>query len=247
MLISQRSEYGIRALADIVANGNEKPVNRSDIARRQQIPLPYLTQVLGKLVSGDLLTSTRGPSGGYRLKRQPDEISLLDVVTLLQGPVAPAHCSGTEDDSDCERIESCGLAGVWSELKTANEQVLGHTTLEAILADAGEGRAQASHAAAQAGDVAETQAATATVTRTGNDGLLEPDEKLDCLGVPCPMPIVKVAEAMMDLDPGQVLEVWADDEGAKADIPAWCTGTGNDFLGCEEFGNQMKFLVRKVT
>lgn len=225
MLISQKSEYGIRALADIVAHSKDRPVNRSDIARRQQIPLPYLSQVLGMLVNGDLLTSTRGPSGGYRLKKRPDEISLLEIVTLLQGPVAPAHCSGNETDSDCERFQNCGLAGVWSQLKTANEQVLGRTTLEEILSG---GRVTKGGASPEP---------------PGQD----PDERLDCLGVPCPMPIVRVADAMMQMEPGQVLEVWADDEGAKADIPAWCTGTGNDFLGREEYGNQMKFLVRKVT
>ncbi len=233
MLISQKSEYGIRALADIVANGNDQPVNRSDIARRQQIPLPYLTQVLGALVNGELLVSTRGPSGGYRLKREPGDISLLEVVTLLQGPVAPAHCAGADDDGDCERFESCGLAGVWSELKTANEQVLGDTTLEEVLPGGGIRRQRHDGAGAEAFEAEADEAL--------------PDEKLDCLGVPCPLPIVRVAEAMMNLEPGQVLEVWADDEGAKADIPAWCTGTGNDFLGREEFGNQMKFLVRKVT
>jgi TusA-related sulfurtransferase len=51
---------------------------------------------------------------------------------------------------------------------------------------------------------------------------------------------------MRKLDTGQILEVWADDEGAKADIPAWCMGTGNDFIGHEEFGDQMKFLIRKL-
>ena len=56
---------------------------------------------------------------------------------------------------------------------------------------------------------------------------------------------MRLAQVMMELEPGKVLEVWADDEGAKADIPAWCTGTGNDFLGREKFGSEMKFLVRK--
>lgn len=226
MLISQKSEYGIRALADIVANGDEEPVNRSDISRRQQIPLPYLSQVLGILVSGDLLTSTRGPAGGYRLKKRPEEISLLEIVTLLQGPVAPTHCSGGDTDPDCERFQNCGLAGVWSQLKTANEQVLRRTTLEEILS----------------GGRIRRDVSGAEVPRAS-----DPDERLDCLGVPCPLPIVRVAEMMMNMEPGQVLEVWADDEGAKADIPAWCTGTGNDFLGRQEYGNQMKFLVRKVT
>jgi Rrf2 family protein len=220
MLISQKSEYAIRALADIAANDQGRPVNRSDIASRQKIPLPYLTQVLRTLVNGGLLESSRGPSGGYSLRLAPEEVSLLDVVTLLQGPVAPAYCAAGGNDSSCDRSDGCGLVGVWTRLKDANEQVLRQTTLKDILA------------------------ADGNAPGLGREA--SPDRKLDCVGFHCPLPIVRIAEVMMELKPGQVLEVWADDEGAKADIPAWCTGTGNDFLGREEFGDQMKFMVRKA-
>jgi Rrf2 family protein len=219
-MISQKSEYGLRALVDISINCDGNPVNRSEIAMRQQIPLPYLTQVLSALVNGKLLVSSRGPSGGYFMGRPAEEISLLEVITLLQGPVSPTYCAGTAEDGDCERFDGCGLAGVWARLKSANEEVLGQTTIKDIIGN---------------GSFSVIE---------GDEAL--PDEKLDCIGVPCPLPIVRISQAMMELEPGQVLEVWADDEGAKADIPAWCTGTGNDFLGREEFGNQMKFLVRKV-
>lgn len=223
MLISSKSEYALRALMDIALQGGlEKPVSRSGVADRQQIPLPYLTQVLRLLVNGDLLSSNRGPSGGYMLNRQPEEISLLDVITLLQGPVSPATCGGIDAKNDCQRFETCGLSGVWSQLKSANEDVLSRTTLKDIMS--GKGAVMADQPA--------------------HDAM--PDEKLDCIGVHCPMPIVKITDRMRKLETGQVLEVWADDEGAKADIPAWCTGTGNEFLGREEFGNQMKFLIRKV-
>ncbi len=221
MLISQKSEYAIRALVDIANNPAEKPVNRSDISRRQQIPLPYLTQVLRALVNGRILNSSRGPTGGYTLNLPPEDISLLDVVTLLQGPVSPAQCDGSNADSGCNRFNGCGLVDVWSRLKSASEEVLGQTTLNDLISAGGS-----------------AQAAGTAIT---------PDSKLDCIGLHCPLPIVRMSEVMIDLGPGQVLEVWADDEGAKADIPAWCTGTGNDFLGREEYGNQMKFLVRKAT
>ena len=223
MLISSRSEYGLRALMDIALNseGNSL-VSRASIAERQQIPLPYLTQVLRALVTGGLLSSNRGPSGGYMLNLEPEQISLLDVITLLQGPVSPTVCTGKASDTSCDRFDSCGLVGVWSQLKTVNEDVLGRIRLIDILsgksASPAEGNAVESH------DV---------------------DEKLDCIGIHCPMPIVKITERMRRLDSGQILEVWADDEGAKADIPAWCMGTGNEFIGREEYGDQMKFLIRK--
>lgn len=225
MLISSKSEYGLRALADIAQNtadGQDKPVSRSGIAERQNIPLPYLTQVLRSLVNGGLLRSNRGPAGGYTLGRQPHEISILDVVTMLQGPVAPTGCAGLQASHEsCERFANCGLAGVWSELKSANEDVLGHTTLQDILRRDGA-------VAIDAADASQSM------------------EKLDCIGMYCPLPIVKISEKMREIQTGSILEVWADDEGAKADIPAWCIGSGNEFLGREEFGRQMKFLIRKA-
>lgn len=225
MLISSKSEYGLRALADIAQNtsdGQDKPVSRSGIAERQNIPLPYLTQVLRSLVNGGLLRSNRGPSGGYTLGRQPHEISILDVVTMLQGPVAPTGCAGLQASHEsCERFANCGLAGVWSELKSANEDVLGHTTLQDILQRDGAIAIDATDA-------------------------IQSIEKLDCIGMYCPLPIVKISEKMREIQTGSILEVWADDEGAKADIPAWCIGSGNEFLGREEFGRQMKFLIRKA-
>jgi Rrf2 family protein len=222
VLISSKSEYGLRALIDIAQNGPGRPVARIGISQRQNIPLPYLTQVLRELVNGGLLKSNRGPAGGYQLGRPAADISLLDVVTLLQGPVSPSNCAGSrESDEVCDRFSTCGLAGVWSELKTANEDVLGHTSLKDIMARGDGGRETA-------------------------DAPDDPDAKLDCIGVPCPLPIVRISEMMRELKTGHVLEVWADDEGAKADIPAWCMGTGNEFLCREEFGKQMKFLIRKA-
>jgi len=220
MLISSKSEYGLRALMDIAVNETGAPVSRAGISQRQHIPLPYLTQVLRTLVNGGLLKSNRGPSGGYTLNREPQDISVLDVVTLLQGPVLPAGCAGAGGATgECEQLEGCGLVGVWSELKSSSENVLGQTTLWDIIS-----RKQVK-SGSEATDIA---------------------EKLDCIGISCPLPIVHIAETMRKLDTGQILEVWADDEGAKSDIPAWCMGTGNDFISREEFGDQMKFLIRKV-
>ncbi|MHB0914519.1 MAG: Rrf2 family transcriptional regulator [Thermoleophilia bacterium] len=219
MLISSKSEYGLLALMDIARNQETGPVNRSQIAERLQIPLPYLTQVLGNLVNGRILQSTRGPSGGYTLAVDPAEISLLDVITVLQGTVSPTTCAGSDNSSSCERLQGCVLANVWSRLKSANEDVLKETMLADIIAGSG---------AVGVGD-----------------GQV-PDDKLDCIGVACPMPIVRISEKMRQLRPGSILEVWADDEGAKADIPAWCIGSGNEFISREEYGKQMKFLIQKA-
>ncbi len=72
------------------------------------------------------------------------------------------------------------------------------------------------------------------------------EQTLDCIGLYCPMPIVKTAEKIKGLQTGEVLEVVADDKGIKLDMPAWCKATGHEFLGMEEAGNEIKLYVKKT-
>jgi len=74
---------------------------------------------------------------------------------------------------------------------------------------------------------------------------MKADHSLDCVGLYCPMPIVKTSEKIKELKPGEVLEVVADDEGIKQDMPAWCQTTGHEFVGMEEEGGEIKVYVKK--
>ena len=71
------------------------------------------------------------------------------------------------------------------------------------------------------------------------------DKTLDCQGLSCPMPILKLAKEMKGIESGQVLELLGTDPGSKGDIPGWCEKTGNEFLGFEEDGGVYKFYIRK--
>ena len=72
------------------------------------------------------------------------------------------------------------------------------------------------------------------------------NQSLDCLGLYCPIPIVKTAEKIKQLKPGEVLEVVADDKGIKQDMPAWCEATGHEFLGMDEEGGEIRVYVKKT-
>ena len=74
---------------------------------------------------------------------------------------------------------------------------------------------------------------------------MEADNTLDCIGLYCPMPIVKTAERIKQIKVGEVLEIIADDKGIKLDMPAWCQATGHEFLGVEEKGGEIRVYVRK--
>ncbi len=75
---------------------------------------------------------------------------------------------------------------------------------------------------------------------------MKADQSLDCLGLYCPIPIVKTAERFKQLKTGEVLEVVADDKGIKLDMPAWCEATGHEFLGMEEESGEIKVYVKKT-
>jgi TusA-related sulfurtransferase len=75
---------------------------------------------------------------------------------------------------------------------------------------------------------------------------MKADKSLDCVGLYCPMPIVKTAQKIKELKVGQVLEILADDKGIKQDMPAWCQTTGNECLGIEEAGGEIRVYVKKT-
>lgn len=74
--------------------------------------------------------------------------------------------------------------------------------------------------------------------------LLEKNATLDARGLMCPMPIVKLAKKTKEMKTGQILELLADDVGAKEDVPAWCARTGNQLVGTEEEGKLLKFYIK---
>jgi tRNA 2-thiouridine synthesizing protein A len=74
---------------------------------------------------------------------------------------------------------------------------------------------------------------------------LVPDASLDCLGLFCPMPIIKTREAIRSLGPGQVLEMTSDDPASEADMRSWAARTGHELVAMERRGNVFRFLVRK--
>ena len=75
---------------------------------------------------------------------------------------------------------------------------------------------------------------------------MKADQTLDCVGLYCPMPIVKTAEKFKGLKPGEVLEVVADDKGITQDMPAWCAATGHECLGVKEEGGEIRVYVKKA-
>ena len=131
MKLSTRTRYGTRALLELALHEGEGPVFLKDIARRQQISLPYLEHLVTPLISGGIIRSTKGPKGGVKLARKPEEIKLIEITQLLEGSVAPVEC--IEHPEVCTRSELCVTREVWSKLKDAMDGVLESTTLQDLV------------------------------------------------------------------------------------------------------------------
>ncbi len=115
MRLSTKGDYGVRALIDLALYGGEGPVQRSEIARRQQIPESYLDHLLAQLRRDGFIRSTRGPGGGHQLAHAPHEMCLLHVLECLEGSLAPLAC--LEDDSPGhEHNVLCGQQWVWRDI-----------------------------------------------------------------------------------------------------------------------------------
>jgi Rrf2 family protein len=116
---------------DIALHQAKGPVTLNDIAERQSISVKYLWQVINPLKTSGLLNVTRGAKGGYILARRPEEITMLEVVTTLEGPISVVECLTNE--ATCNRINSCIARSVWLEVNRAVEKTLGGITLAEVL------------------------------------------------------------------------------------------------------------------
>jgi len=121
----------VRALLDLALHSDGSPVPLKDIARRQQISLPYLEHLVTPLVSGEIIRSTRGAHGGISLLKPPEKIRLSEVIRLLEGSIAPVEC--VNHPAICPRVGSCATCDIWNELKKAMNGVLEGTTLQELV------------------------------------------------------------------------------------------------------------------
>ncbi|WP_104990971.1 Rrf2 family transcriptional regulator [Deinococcus sp. NW-56] len=133
MWVSTKAQYGLRALIEIGRREGGVAVPLKDVAERQGISQHYLEQIASNLRRAGFIKSVRGAHGGYRLARPAPEISAYEVVTAMEGSIAPVSC--VEEDHVCDRGHVCGTVDLWQRVDTALRDVLGATTLADLIAD----------------------------------------------------------------------------------------------------------------
>ena len=131
MKISTKGRYGLRTLMDIAIHQAQGPVNLNDIAERQSISAKYLWQIVNLLKTAGFVRGMRGPKGGYILLRDPAQITLLDVIQVLEGPVSLVEC--VDDPHFCDRADKCVAHSIWEEASQTIRGALNNITLAEIL------------------------------------------------------------------------------------------------------------------
>jgi Rrf2 family transcriptional regulator, cysteine metabolism repressor len=136
MRVSSKAHYGLRMMTEFAKGYGSGPMSLTEVARVEHLPLAYLEQLAGPLRRGGLIEATRGVHGGYALTRRPGEITVLDVITLVEGEVAPVECVAHDYEAGCcVRETDCASRTLWQRLKESVDAVLSGTTLADLVCD----------------------------------------------------------------------------------------------------------------
>jgi Rrf2 family protein len=138
MRLSTKSRYGLRAMFDIAYNCGSEPTQIQDISRRQHISQRYLEQIFQSLKKAGILVSKRGPLGGYMLARNPEEITVQEIIQATEGDLLLVECASSgRKKMPCAFDGACVTQSVWQEAALNLNELFGTLTLQ-TLCDRGE-------------------------------------------------------------------------------------------------------------
>jgi Rrf2 family protein len=134
-VLTRKSKYGLKAVLALAEDGTGRPVLISELADRQRLPQKFLEAILLELKRHGLLQSKKGKGGGYFLSRAPSEVTLSQIIRILDGPLALVPCVSQTAYSKCDECideETCGVRLAMKAVRDATVQILDNTTLEAL-------------------------------------------------------------------------------------------------------------------
>jgi Rrf2 family protein len=131
MKLSMAAELAVRGILELVErHGQPAPLTLEDICQKRDLPRQYLTKIFGQLGRANLIAAVRGKNGGYRLARPPQQITLLEVIEAVEGPLAVNLCQHTP--SRCEQAE-CRARDVWCNVQQHLRAALSAKTLDQLI------------------------------------------------------------------------------------------------------------------
>ena len=129
--LNKMTDYAVVMLSHLAVDV-DRVVTATELARGSVLPLPSVSKLMKQLSRAGILTSQRGASGGYRLGRAPKDISIADIVTILEGPIALTACIEGADTS-CDAIPQCSLSGHWNQVNHAIQVALDSVSLADLI------------------------------------------------------------------------------------------------------------------
>ena len=130
MQITRATDYAVRILIHLAMSPDDARVAASELARETKAPESFVSKVLQQLVQRGMVTSRRGAGGGFELAIQPEKVSLLDVVEMIEGPLQINLCLPGEET--CDRKSWCKVHPIWSEAQDALKRVLSSATIAGL-------------------------------------------------------------------------------------------------------------------
>lgn len=134
MKISTRGRYALRLMVELAGREEGEYVSIKEVSRIQNISVKYLEQITTLLSKAGFLESTRGPKGGHRLKRKPEEYSIGEILSVTEGSLAPIACL-EDSPNQCPRAGECSTLSFWEGLYEVIREYVNDKTLEDLLND----------------------------------------------------------------------------------------------------------------
>lgn len=136
MRLSTRGHYGLKAMFDLAQHYGPEPIPLKTVAQRQNISDSYLEQLIATLRNSGLVKSVRGSQGGYILAKEPEKITVGDIIRAMEGPIAPVDCVSEVDPTECERSDFCITRTVWERVRDGLAELMDSISLADMIKDA---------------------------------------------------------------------------------------------------------------
>ncbi len=132
MHITYRGDYALKTILDLALHYGNNPVTISDLAKRADIPIKFLEQILLDLKRGGFVESRRGKIGGYLLARAPSEIKLGEVIRFIDGPIEAVACVHN-NYAGCRDIYKCIFRSIWEQVADSTSAIVDNITFEDLV------------------------------------------------------------------------------------------------------------------
>ncbi len=136
MRLSTRGHYGLKAMFDLAQHYGTEPIPLKTVAERQNISENYLEQLIATLRKTGLVKSVRGSQGGYILARDPEKITVGDIIRVMEGPIAPVDCVSEIEPAECDQSDYCITRSVWARVRDSLAELMDSISLADMLRDA---------------------------------------------------------------------------------------------------------------